>query len=92
MSPMLRDSTCSGKWHSSVCSNLQWQKSSSRVDQVNTRQAVLNCYFLCPQLLLHCDWIRCATFHCGIVGNKHTPQAIDPADAWMDTFTHRDST
>lgn len=59
---------------------LQWQEGSSGVDQVNARQAVLNGDFLCSQLLLHCDWIRCAALHRGIIGNENTPEAVYSAN------------
>lgn len=60
--------------------DLQWQEGSSGVDQVNARQAVLDGDFLRSQLLLHCDWIGCAAFHRGIVGNENAPEAVYSAN------------
>lgn len=65
--------------------NLQREKGSSRVDQINAGQPVLDGYFLCSQLLLHSDRISCAAFHSSIIGNENTPQATNPANAWRHT-------
>lgn len=65
-----------------VCVNLQRQESSSAINQVNTRQAVLDGYVLCPELLLHGDGVSSSTFHCGVIGDNHAPQTTDSADPW----------
>lgn len=60
--------------------HLQWQEGSPGVDQVDAGQAVLNGDFLCSQLLLDCDWIRCAAFHRGIVGDENAPKTVYSAN------------
>ena len=50
---------------------LLWQKSPATVYQVNARQIILQCNFLCPQVLLDGDGVVSPPFYRGIVCNHH---------------------
>ena len=64
---------------------LSRQERPARIDEVDTRQAVLLGDFLCAQMLLDRQGIVSATLYGGIVGNDHALDAVHPADPANDS-------
>ena len=60
---------------------LQRQIGSSGIDQIDTRQAVLQRDFLGAQVLFHGQGIVGAAFYGGIVGHDHYLATVDNPDA-----------
>ena len=60
---------------------LQGQESTARIDQINAGQVVLQCHFLRAQVFFYRHRVIGAALYGGIVGDNHTFQTLDAADA-----------
>src|SRR6476646_7963050 len=52
--------------------SLQGQESSTRIDQVDAREVVLQGYLLGTQMLLYCDWVISSALNSGVVCDDQT--------------------
>ena len=63
---------------------LSWQEGTARIHEIDTRQVILSCDLLCPEMLLDGQRIVSAALYRGIVGNDHAFNAVHPADTAYD--------
>src|SRR5262245_35440522 len=68
---------------------LKREERSAGIHEVKTRQAVLHCNFLRPQVLLHCDWEICTALHRSVICNKDGLMTLNHADARNETGAWR---
>lgn len=70
---------------------LSGQVGSSWVDKVKTRQIILCCYLLCPQMFSDSNWVVCSSLDWRVVGHYHAKPALNESDSsyytsWVDFF------
>src|SRR5215470_1676991 len=68
---------------------LKWKERSAGIDQVKTRQMVLQRNFLGPQVLFHGDGEVSAALDCRIIGNDDRLVTVNHADAGNKTGARR---